>query len=109
MGAFVFWSRARRHHHRDRQHRLVDVGHCSVRRARAQRLHTQEQRPSGRGGSRGGRLLMKVDSYDYENGDHRGDYPIHYETERGPPPGICNVLTAMLPKVLEPVAEQPDR
>ena len=51
---------------------------------------------------------MKIDSGDYENGNDGGDYPIHHEAERRPPPGICNVLTAMLPKVLEPVAEQPD-
>ena len=51
---------------------------------------------------------MKVDSDDYENGEDGSHYPIHYEAERRPPPGICNVLMAMLPKVLDPLAEQPD-
>jgi len=51
---------------------------------------------------------MKVDSDDYETADDGGGYPINYEAKRRPPPGVYNVLMAVLPKVLEPMPEQPD-
>src|SRR6266540_1833186 len=59
-------------------------------------------------------LTMEVNTRDDLDGDDRGGDPVTYEAERGPPPGVRNKLTSVLPKILEPVAgkaedEQPWR
>jgi hypothetical protein len=57
---------------------------------------------------------VEVNTRDDLDGDDRGGDPVDYEAERGPPPGVRNKLTSVLPKILEPVAgkaedEQPWR
>jgi hypothetical protein len=60
------------------------------------------------------RLLAEVDAGGYLDGDRGRGYPVDYEAERRPPPGVGHELAAVLPKVLEPVTgeaedEQPWR
>jgi hypothetical protein len=57
---------------------------------------------------------VEVNTGDDLDGDYRGRDPIKYEAGRGPPPGVRNKLTSVLPQILQPVAgkaedEQPGR
>src|SRR5437588_5724138 len=50
------------------------------------------------------RVLAEVNARGYLDGDRSGGYPVDYEAERRPPPGVGHELAAVLPEVLEPVA-----
>jgi hypothetical protein len=60
------------------------------------------------------RVLAEVNARGYLDGDRSSGYPVDYEAERRPPPGVGHELAAVLPEVFEPVAgeaedEQPWR
>ena len=49
-------------------------------------------------------LVVKVGADDDLDGDDRGDREVDHEAERRPPPRVGDELTAVLPRVLQPVA-----
>ena len=53
-------------------------------------------------------LPVEVNTRDDLDGDDRGGNPVDDEAERGPPPGVRNELTSVLPEILEPVARKAD-
>ncbi len=51
---------------------------------------------------------MEGDSSDDRHGDDRGGDEVDGHAERGPPPCVGNEVAAVLPQVLQPVADEAD-
>ena len=51
-------------------------------------------------------LTVELNTPDDFDSDDRGGNKVNYEAERGPPSGVRNKLTSVLPKILEPVARK---
>src|SRR5690242_14929225 len=51
---------------------------------------------------------MEPDADDDQHDHGRGDDPVHDEAERRPPSSVGDVVAAVLPEILEPVAEEAD-
>jgi hypothetical protein len=47
-----------------------------------------------------------MNACNYLHGDDRSGDPVDDKAERGPPPGVGNKPTAMLPKIFQPVTRQ---